>query len=500
MSFDEPSIPKGSQPSMVSSNASASIRDPSPVPSSLDTLVSHLVASKRSLSAIEHVWRANEIVTSTRVHLEASVIISARTTFLRAGISTQLHTLGKVHAHSKSVESEGAQEYEEVLRTLDEADKRLRGTLESLKTTMVEHRLKPTSDQRKSLLDFVDEGGVDNLLAAVEASANAAKEAHTELVDTNAGFLNDLGRVKKIVLGSEDQPPQALKKKSIESLNVDATLGSPIPDVLQSMEDRAKDMADNLESLVKHFDLCVTAIKHTEGGGDAAQRLTDDLPAGVAVGEEVAGPPPEPISDQEREEMLDVLAKDADQVEEVMTEIREHLGEMETLLENVTVYMSQLDQEYSNVMTAFRQLEDLETRLHAFIAQSQVFVMRWDDQKAKINERMEELESLGDFYSGYLSAYDNLLVEIGRRQFMEQQTEKVLQDTMRKLETLYEEDSSKREAFKNDYGDFLPVDIWPGLTNPPLHFEIKPVNGIEKVPDISKSVIQRAIRRVEGKA
>ncbi|KAL8802922.1 MAG: hypothetical protein Q9200_006415 [Gallowayella weberi] len=485
---------------MVSSNASASIRDPSPTPSSLDTLVSHLVASKRSLSSIEHVWRANEIVTSTRVHLEASVITSARTTFLRAGITAQLHTLGKVHAHSKSVESEGAQEYGQVLRTLDEADKRLRGTLESLRTTMVEHRLRPTSDQRKSLLDFVDEGGVDNLLAAVEASANAAKEAHTELVDTNAGFLNALGRVQKLVQGSGKQPPQAVKRRSIGSLNVDATAGSPIPDILQSMEDRAKDMADNLESLVKHFDLCVTAIKHTEDGGDAAQRLTDDLPEGVAVGDEVDGPPPEPISDQERDEMLDVLAKDADQVEEVMTEIRDHLSEMESLFENVTVYISQLDQECSDVMTAFRQLEDLETRLHAFIAQSQVFIMRWDDQKAKINERMEELESLGDFYSGYLSAYDNLLVEIGRRQFMELQMEKVLQDTMRKLDTLYEEDSSKREAFRNDYGDFLPVDIWPGLTNSPLQFEIKPVNGIEKVPDISKSVIQRAIRRVEGKS
>ena len=30
----------------------------------LDTLISHLVASKRSLSSINHVWRANEIVTA----------------------------------------------------------------------------------------------------------------------------------------------------------------------------------------------------------------------------------------------------------------------------------------------------------------------------------------------------------------------------------------------------------------------------------------------------
>ncbi|KAI4111066.1 MAG: hypothetical protein LQ339_000794 [Xanthoria mediterranea] len=484
---------------MVSSNSSASIREASPAPSSLDTLVSHLVASKRSLSSIEHVWRANEIVTSTRLHLEASVITSARTSFLRAGITTQLHTLQRVHAHSKAIETEGAKEYGEVLRTLDESDKRMRRTLESLRTTIVEHTLRPESDQRKNLLDFVDEGGVDKLLAAVEDSANAAKEAHTELVDINLGFYNELEGIQNILGGSGPSMHRPSSKRSAGSSHSDATAVSPIPDILQAMEDRAKDMADNLESLVKHFDLCVTAIKHTEGGGDAAQRLTDDLPEGMAVGQEIASAPPEPITEQEREEMLGVLANDADQVEEVLTEIRDHIGEMEGLLENTTAFIAQLDEEHSGVLQAFRQLESLEGRLHAFTAQSQVFVMRWDDEKAKIGERMNELESLGEFYSGYLSAYDNLLVEIGRRQFMEQQMEKVLQDAMRKLDTLHEEDSMKREAFKADYGDFLPVDIWPGLTNPPLRFETAHANGTEKVPDISKSVIQRAIRRVEGK-
>ncbi|KAL8774308.1 MAG: hypothetical protein Q9209_001059 [Squamulea sp. 1 TL-2023] len=484
---------------MVSSNSSTSIRDASPAPRSLETLVSHLVASKRSLSSIEHVWRANEIVTSTRIHLEASVITSALTSFLEAGITTQLHTLERVHAHSKAIANEGAEEYGEVLRTFDAADKRLRGTLESLRTTMFEHALRPESDGRKSLLDFVDEGGVDKLLAAVEESACAAKEGHAELVDTNTGFHNDLKRIRNTIDDSEASSHRPSIRGLTGGFHSDGLPGSPIPDILHSMENRAKDMADNLESLVKHFDLCVTAIKHTEGGGDAAQHLTDDLPNGMAVGQEIASSPPEPISDQEREEMLEVLANDADQVEEVLTEIRDHISEMEALFDNVTIYIAQLNKEHSNVLQAFRGLEALEGRLQAFVAQSQVFVMRWDDEKIKINERMDELESLGDFYSGYLNAYDNLLVEIGRRQFMEQQMEKVLQDATRKLETLHEEDSMRREAFKNDYGDFLPVDIWPGLTNPPLRFETRPVNSTEKVPDISKSVIQRAIRRVEGK-
>ncbi|KAL8946865.1 MAG: hypothetical protein Q9222_006793 [Ikaeria aurantiellina] len=484
---------------MASSTSSAAPHDAFPISTPLETLVSHLVASKRSLSSIEHVLRANEIVTATRIHLEESVITSARTSFLHAGIKTQLNVLEHVHAHSKAVEIEGADEYEMVMSNVHEADQRLRRTLDRLRSTMVEGCLGSQSEQRKSLLDFVDEGGVDSLLITVRHSADAAQRAHAELVETNQAFQSDLSHIEGILAGPRRPAKRFLVDGDDGSAIAETATGSPLPDYLQSMEDNAKDMADNLESLVKHFDLCVTAIKHTEGGGDAAQKLTDDLPAGVDVEANVVSSPPEPMSDQERQEMLEILAKDADQVEEVVMEIREHIVEMEAQNDSVKAYMEQLDQAYTSTITAFRLLEGVESRLHAFVAQSQVFVMRWDDEKAKISVQMQELETLGAFYAGYLGAYDNLLVEIGRRQFMEQQMEKVVQEAMRKLDILYEEDSTKREAFKNDYGDFLPVDIWPGLTNPPLQFETKPITGIERVPDISKSVIQRAIRRVEGK-
>ncbi|KAL8685859.1 MAG: hypothetical protein Q9218_007502 [Villophora microphyllina] len=484
---------------MASPTLSLSPDAGSPASAPLENLVSHLVASKRSLSSIEYVWRANEIVTSTRGYLESSVITSARTSFLRAGISTQFHTLEQVHNHNKAVEIEGAEEYKEVVRTLDEADQRLKTTLTRLRTTMVEAGLRPESDQRNSLLDFVDESGVDKLLVGVQESADTAKSAHAEFVETNLGFHDDLEQIRTLLDSSTSPTQRSTVDKGSDYPLDDCRFTSPLPYILESMEDRAKDMADNLESLVKHFDLCVIAIKHTEGAGDAAERLAEDLPIGVDVGEELKGAPPEPISDQERQEMLEVLAKDAEQVEEVVMEIRDQIGEMEEQFRTVSGYLDKVQQEHSNVNKAFKHLDLLGDRLHPFIAQSEVFVMRWDDEKAKISERMAELESLGDFYDGYVSAYDNLLVEIGRRQFMEQQMDKVLQDAMRKLETLYEEDNAKRETFKSNHGDFLPVDIWPGLTDPPLQFEARPKNGADKVPDISKSVIQRAIRRVEGK-
>jgi autophagy-related protein 17 len=77
----------------------------------LDALVSHLLDSKRSLSSISTVWRANEIVTSARSALEESAILSARTGFLRNGVSEQVRILRKVRGGVENVYKEGQRDF-----------------------------------------------------------------------------------------------------------------------------------------------------------------------------------------------------------------------------------------------------------------------------------------------------------------------------------------------------------------------------------------------------
>jgi autophagy-related protein 17 len=78
----------------------------------LEALVSHLLASKRSLSSISTVWRANEIVTSARSALEESVILSSKTMYLRDGISEQVKILRNVRGGIESVYKDGQREFE----------------------------------------------------------------------------------------------------------------------------------------------------------------------------------------------------------------------------------------------------------------------------------------------------------------------------------------------------------------------------------------------------
>ena len=458
-------------------------------PPSLEVLVAHLLAAKRSLSCVEQVYRANDLVIKTRQALEDQAKLVARTVFLHNGSSAQVELLARVLNHMRNIAQEGESDFQSVLQVLDVAESRLRETLQQLRATVVEPSLRPVDEPSKSLVDFVDESGVEGLLRTIKEGIDATVAARQIFKRSNTAFEDEIGRVSSLL-----EPENGRRSLMNSGSN---GLRSPIPDILQGMEEYAQEMADNLESLVKHFDMCVTAIKHTEGGGAAAQKIATDLPEGVSLGltnEE------EPLSEEERKEMLAVLEKDASEVEEVVMEIKDRSAEMEAYSEQSVAHNDLLSRGHAREVAAFKLLEEVGGRLSTYILQSQIFLAKWDDEKAKIEERMEELETLSEFYDGFLRAYDKLIIEIGRRKTMELKIAKVAQDALAKIDKIYAEDVADRDSFRQEQGEFLPVDIWPGLMLPPKRYKVcQEDGGASSVPDISASVIQRAIRRVSGR-
>lgn len=385
----------------------------------------------------------------------------------------------------KGAETAGAgkAEFDVAVKGLDEADQRLRATLESLRTTIVEAGLRPEGEERRSLLDFVDEGGVEGLVGVVRGVVKHAGEGIKEFHGANKGFEEEVRGVKGVLDGAKELPGSW----KIEGRN-------PLPEILHEMEDHAREMAENLESLVKHFDLCVTAIKHTEGGGEAALKIAGDLPEGVDI-EQL---PAEPMDKEQWEDMMRVLEQDADQVDDVVVEIQNHYAEMEVLYERVEVHSDQLAHELANTTNAFGMLEEIGRKLPGYITQSQVFLIRWDEDKEKIEGHLEQLESGREVYDGFLRAYDKLLIEVGRRKSVELEMDKVVQAARARLERLSEDEAEDRSAFKEEHGYFLPSDLWSGFEARPLQFEVLPVNDhTARIPHISASVIRRAIQRVQ---
>ena len=471
--------------------------DPQALPQ-LETLIAHLLAAKRSLSSINHVWRANEIVTAARSALEDSVVVSSRTSFLRRGLNNQLRLLYSVRSEVQEISLRGREEFAEALKSLDAADARLRNTLDLLRDTIVHSSFRPKDEDPKSLHDFVDERGVEELHTAMKTSIDRTNNARGELDTSNREFDDELTSIKQALRHYRSATKMASSRVSASSSSSSSSSSasesdllslSSMPGMLQSLEMHAQEMADLLESLVRHFDLCVTAVKHTEGGGAAARSITGDMPPEVQtsgegvpnIGEEInanLNAPLDPLTDQEYQEMVTVLAKDALEAEDVVMEIQDRISEMESIYEQIGAQRDALLSISTATLEVNRHLSTLaSSRLPRYISQAHNFTRVWNEENERFTTGLTELSDLHSLYEGFLNAYDSLILEVARRRHVRHRVEKTLRDTKHKLDQLYEEEVTAREAFRVEQGDFLPSDIWPGIGRAPMQVQFLRLSG-----------------------
>ncbi|KAF8861406.1 APG17-domain-containing protein [Acephala macrosclerotiorum] len=463
---------------------------------SLQTLVSHLLAAKRSLSSISTVWRANEIVTSARSALEESVVLSARTSFLRCGISEQMKILRKVRGGIENVYKDGQRDFKTVIRTLDVANSRLELTMDMLRATMVEATFRPDEEAPRSLLDFVDEQGVETMRDALKESIRESKEAQTEFDSSILSFDDDL-RTLKAAMKASPNPSTSQSHNGFSS---------PIPTLLHTLELNAQEMAGLLDSLVSHFDLCVNAVRHTEGGYAAVRKAASSQPPGAeavsvsgVMNTENDTTVEEPISDEERAEMLDVLEKDAAQVDEVVMELRDYLSDMEIKHDAILEHVSALKMTNDDTAAAYHMLEAVGARLSSYIIASQDFRMRWEEIKLNIQDQLAQLEDMRLFYENYFSSYDGLLLEVHRRKVCEDKVKAIMRKAMEQVEKVYEADLKERDGFRVDTGEYLPADLWPDVNAaaPKWKFALEDGQDGKKstVPELDRGIVEAAARR-----
>jgi autophagy-related protein 17 len=342
---------------------------------------------------------------------------------------------------------------------------------------------------KENLHDFVDDKPVEELKDGLKASIDEVQEAKRVMDESIQSFEDDLQNVNN-----------ALEERTVSSSSTRSDLQQPdIPALLKKLDSHAKEMAESLESLVKHFDLCVTAIKHTEGGGAAVAKnvSANDLPEGVGV--EDFQTPAQPITEEERLEMMQVLENDANEVDEVVMEIQDRSAEMEAQLDQILMWKDKKEGRYEDFLGAFKLLEQVNARLPSYVSQSAVYSTKWSEERLKIEEGITGLEDLRAVYENFLEAYDGLIVEVARRKAVKTQMEKVVREAQAKLEKLYEDDAADRDAFRIDQGDYLPSDIWPGLANPPPRYIISRADDESgDVPDLPRKTVEEALKRLKA--
>ncbi|KAI1344167.1 kinase activator [Xylariaceae sp. FL0016] len=472
----------------------------------VETLVQHLLDAKRSLSSMQLVLRANELVHSARQAHEESVILSAQALFLRRGISEQMRLLVRLRKGLHRTYDNGKHEFKKIIRTLDATNGRLEDTMNILRGRIVESAFRPAGEEKRNLLDFVDELQVERMRDALKGNIQALQSTQQSFDGDLLRFDNDMRELNKIIK-SAPTPPSPSASASASSAH------QSLPHLLASMIEHSHAMAELLTSLTKHFDLCITAVRTTEGGTALARikaaevtqsQSGDDVSiSGVMAEQESHMPELDPISQEDRTQMLQVVVQDASEVEDVVQELNERLQSMEADFSSLDHQTNQVNLTYLSTLDAFRVLEDIESRLRSYIAAESEYRERWVTEAQTIEEKMGEMEDLRIFYESYASSYDGLILEVERRRALEERIATIWRKAKENVDKIIDNDQKERDLFRHEVAEYLPTDLWPGMDDPIPAWEIVPVrentsknDRTSRTPTLERSVVQAAAMRL----
>ncbi|GJC86051.1 autophagy-related protein 17 [Colletotrichum liriopes] len=485
-----------------SSTSADAVADPVPV----ETLVEHLLAAKRSLSSITAVLRANEIATDARQAHEEAVVLYAETQFLQHAISEQLALLLKVRRGLKRTYDASKRDFKNLVKTMDATNETLQETMAMLKNTTVEPVFRPSGEERRNLIDFVDEKSVHVMVEALKQSLGELQSIQTSFDGDLLRFDDDLRALKKTLTASP-----------LPRVPSDSSAYDPIPELLGSLVDHSHCMAQLLTSLTKHFDLCVTAVRTTEGGAALARRRAAEVTqsqggdgvsiSGVIADQESHMPDLDPITSQDRADMLEIVVSDASEVGSVIQELNERLQAMEEEFSAMTQQTEQIKAAFLGTLDAFNTLEDMGGRMASYIASEAEFLQRWEDERYTIYNKLGEMDDLRDFYEKYSNAYDNLILEVERRRMVEDKITSIWKKAKDNVDKLMENDRREREGFRQDIGEFIPTDLWPGMDGGMKRWELVAVDdgtaeddasgGQRSTPALDRSVVDAARDRLD---
>ncbi|KAK4032645.1 autophagy-related protein 17 [Parachaetomium inaequale] len=457
----------------------------------VEVLVRHLLAAKQSLSSMALVLRANDLATHARQMHEESVVLAAQTAFLRRLIDEEVLLLRKLRRGMGHAYDHGQREFGQLVRTLDAANEKLLKTMDMLRDTRVEPVFRPPGEDAKCLMDFVDENSVKVMQDTLMGNIGELQAAQTSFDGDLLRFDHDLRLLHKTLTAapSPDSPSSSAAYQ-------------PIPHLLAALAEHSEAMAQHLTSLTTHFDMCVKAVRATEGGAALARRRAaeaadDGEPvsiSGVITEQESHLTDLEPMDPQELAEIVQVVVEDAPEVDEVVAEIQAALQQMEHEFGALKEQADRVRAVWAATLGAFQVLEEIEGRLQGYVAAEHEFEQRWEAEKDVIFDKLEEINGLKRFYEGYASAYSSLLLEVERRRAVEDRIQNTLRKARDNVENLVEADRKQREHFRQEVGEFLPTDLWVGMNNPLKRWELAPMQaGGESQEELTTPTVANAV-------
>ncbi|KAK9492763.1 autophagy-related protein 17 [Lipomyces doorenjongii] len=415
------------------------------------------VNAKRALTIAEPICSsASSLVLSARESLESAFAIHSKTLFLSREVHAQIALLYQVNEALHAAAGAFEDEFHGSLVELDRSGDRLDSVLQKLEGTIVDAGFKGTEEGQRSLKYHTDDAVVEELKAQLRQAIDYFQDAHGTMTTDISQFDTEISELSSEV---SVLPPAS------SDLSFYKTLVSS----LESIENHAHAMGALLESLAHHYDQCSQALMTS-----STQNLQQD---------------------PEREDLINVLRDDAAQVDDVVDELRHRHSDMKALGDSIFDFAMSSAEHYSSTAELCDKLSLHQTSLENHLLAARQFAKGVAEYFSRRNSLLDELDSLVEYFERFLHSYDALVLEVVRRKNTQNRMEKVVRDALDKLKFIYDEEMASRKSFHVKNGDYLPSDLWPGLSDPPIGYEII-AHEISALPELSATLIEQVKKRL----
>lgn len=456
-------------------------------------------AAKRALAAADARCRlADALASDTERALTEAGDLLRSCGSLRRSLEEKHTGLTKLQRSLIQECDNGTQEFDAVLAELDATDTGLSTALADLAATELPAALHaggsgssnaPGSNGRKrTLFDFADDGAIEALRRDLREAIDEMHELHEEQQSTARNFATDIVQPLKRRVDTAPKvpllnPPGRLKQddgdhafnvvrqtqqlgrgnQSTTSSRSSGSTGSQVGDSATALTDSGRPIALSSSQIVaiygrsqqRHLDIVATLLLSLSQHYEHCSLLVRD---GAEAGRA-------PLPPEEADELRQVIADDADQLDDVVSELHarldlleadatraaRHCDTLRALRETLSALAVEIDS--ADIATARTALDAIAERRRGVLEE--------------VLSLQDGLSSLDAHYRRFRGAFDALVVEIDRRRRFELSVAAMARSTRQAFHQLDRAESAKRTAFLKQFGDDLPADIWPNVTKMP---------------------------------
>ncbi|KAL5612666.1 hypothetical protein BROUX41_004239 [Berkeleyomyces rouxiae] len=471
-----------------------------PIPA--ERLIDILLAARSSLASVANAVNATGNVAEITALLEDAVVTSAQTSFIAQGIKSQIKLLKQVRDSLLATLEVANADFKQILGGIDQANAQLRDRLAMLGNTAVHEALRPQDEDVRTLLDFAEEENVKSIEQDVNVGVEELQGARSTFQSECDRFIYDIQTLEDLI----DTRPNA-NAADKEVPQVSSTIKSHDPELTKlqtSAQTNLDDIAASLDSLSKHFDHCLVAVKSMPD----ALALANERAPEIWSQQHDSLDQMKPVTAQEFMQLIRVVVEDSAIVDGASAQINEQTRMIEQALSQMRDKLDDVQARYLRTLEAFAMVKDTGARLHDLIEAERAFVQHWVLEKRSVRDNLAATDTLTRCFDDYHRTYHALLVEADRRRHIEERIQHVWAKAREQTERLMQLDAAETERFRADHGDSLPGDLWPDLDRPIQSYRVVPAEddhqaagvAVEyRMPKLPPELVELARKRMNGR-